>query len=47
MEGGVQAHGCGEVGLFVGFSASFDGGGLGEELVVVGWAVVVVVEYQE
>ncbi len=46
MEGGVEAGGGGEVGLFVGVAveAAGDGGGLVEEFVVVGWAVVVVVE---
>lgn len=47
VERRVQAHGCGEIGLFVCFPASFDGWTLGEELVVVGRSVVVVVEYQE
>lgn len=49
VEGGVQAHGRREVGLLVRFpvSSSFAGWDLGEELVVVGGSVVVVVEYQE
>ena len=49
VEGGVQAHGGREVGLLVRFSvsSSFAGWDLGEELVVVGGSVVVVVEYQE
>ena len=49
MEGGVEAGGGGEVGLFVcvAVGVAGDGGGLGEEFVVVGWAVVVVVEGQE
>ena len=47
MERRVQARGCGEICLFVCFPASFDGRTLGEELVVVGRSVVVVVEYQE
>ena len=45
VEGRVQAHGCGEVCLFVCFPVSFDGRTLGEEFVVVGGSVVVVVEY--
>lgn len=48
VEGGVQAHGRREVGLLVRFPvSSFAGWDLGEELVVVGGSVVVVVEYQE
>ena len=47
VERRVQAHGCGEICLFVCFPASFDGWILGEELVVVGGSVVIVVEYQE
>ena len=47
VERRVQAHGCREICLFVCFPASSDGWTLGEELVVVGGSVVVVVEYQE
>ena len=47
VERRVQAHGCGEICLFVYFLASFDGWTLGEELVVMRGSVVVIVEYQE
>lgn len=47
VERRVQAHGCGEICLFVGFPASLAGRALGEELVVVGGSVVIVVECQE
>ncbi len=47
MERCVQAHGRGEVCFFVCFAVARHGGGLGEELVVVGGSVVVVVECQE
>ena len=47
MEGRVQADDGGEVGLFVRFPVPSDGRALGEEPVVVGGSVAVVVEYQE